>query len=151
MRFFGWWMFCTSVLLLSYYCTSYEYCTITVILLYRTRPQTWSIVEGSVGWRQKSSKRRGFSLGSYLGVIGALVSSFWWSPNPAKQLQVLDYWYTTTVLLLCNYCTTTGLLLYYYCTTTVLLLYYYYSRKPDYSSQKFWSRGVRALLNRPPH
>ena len=60
----------TIVLLLYYYCTTtvllryyyyYYYCTTTVLLLYytplhRTRPQTWSIVEGSIGWREKSSE-----------------------------------------------------------------------------------------------
>ena len=55
--------------LLFYYCT-------TSVLLYSTRPQTWSIVEGSVGWRQKSSKLRVFSLRSYLGVIGAWFRAF---------------------------------------------------------------------------
>ena len=128
MRFFFFFIFCTSVLLLSCYCT-------TSVLLYSTRPQTWSIAEGRVGWRQKSSRWRTFSLGSYLGAIGSLVSSFWWSPKPAKQLQVLlnlriVLLCTTTVLLLAYYGTTTVLLLsivllYYYCTTTVLLLYYY--------------------------
>ena len=72
---------CTTAALLLYYCTTVlplnYYCTITcTILLYytplhRARPQTWSIVEGSVGWREKSSKWRVFSLGNNLGVTVA--------------------------------------------------------------------------------
>ena len=63
---------CTTTVLLLYYCTStvlllYYYCTIAV-LLYSTRPQTWAIVEGSVGF---------FSLGSYFGVIVAWLRAFW--------------------------------------------------------------------------
>ena len=60
--------YCTTTVLLLYYCTTvlvHYYCTITVLLLsYRTttvllnstRPQISSIVEGSVSWREKSSK-----------------------------------------------------------------------------------------------
>ena len=120
----------TAVLLLYYYGTTtvlLYYCCITtvvlhVLLLYRIRPQTWSIVEGSVGWRQKSSKWN-FSVGSYLGVIGALVSSFWWSPKTVTAAPG-----TLKNLVLYYYCATTVLLLSYYCTTTVtiVLLYYCY-------------------------
>ena len=41
--------YCTTTVLLLYYCTS-------TVLLYSTRPQTWAIMEGSVGWKEKSSK-----------------------------------------------------------------------------------------------
>ena len=49
----------------------YYYCTVAV-LLYRTGRQTWSIVEGSVGWRKKLKMK--VVLVSDLGVM---VSSFW--------------------------------------------------------------------------
>ena len=94
----------------------------SVLLFYYcpTRPQTWSIVEGSVGWRQKSSTWRVFSLVSSLGVIGLWFSAVDDPPTPLNSFRysLLYYWCTTTVLLL-NYCctTTTVLLLYYYCTS----------------------------------
>ena len=51
--FFGWGIFCTSVLLLSYCCT-------TSVLLYRNRPQTWSIVEWKVWVGGKSLQNEAF-------------------------------------------------------------------------------------------
>ena len=87
----------TTVLLLYYYCTTvlvHYYCTITVLLLsYRTttvllnstRPQISSIVEGTVSWREKSSKWKVFSGGSYLGVMGDWFPAFGHPQTPVHS------------------------------------------------------------------
>ena len=54
----------------------YYYCTTKIVLLHFVLLYDHSIVEGSVGWREKSSKRKDFNGGNYLGVTRAWFRAF---------------------------------------------------------------------------
>ena len=114
--FFGWGIFCTSVLLLSYCCTIVQY------------DETKATVTPNPAKQLQVLLNPRIVLLMYYHCTTVLLLYY------CTTTVLLLYYYCTTTVLLLYYCTTTALLLHYYCTITVLLLYYYCTTTVPYQA-----------------